>query len=64
MDRSRLIVYFYSQFKSSRTGMVREASIPQKQTGVKQIKYEVLEKSCEALEYNTADILEYTPEKK
>jgi DNA-binding Xre family transcriptional regulator len=44
--------------------MVREASIPQKQTGVKQIKYEVLEKSCEALEYNTADILEYTPEKK
>jgi DNA-binding Xre family transcriptional regulator len=33
-------------------------------TGAKQITYEVLEKLCEALECDIADIIEYIPEKK
>lgn len=32
--------------------------------GAKQITYEVLEKLCEALECDIADIIEYIPEKK
>lgn len=32
-------------------------------TGAKQITYEILEKLCEAMECDVADIIEYIPEK-